>query len=139
MNSEALVFMVALAKARTILGDVHIHMERMNIFDDVSTNVIPFYRDNKNEVVSIGVYVNGELREWVDENKKAIGVSLLVRHAGGVWVIESEYGWGGELVGWNPIDSREKEFVNFNEMADEMADIASKLRASSMKFISEET
>ena len=55
-------------------------------FSSVSSSVIPFVTEasfGQEGRASLSLYVNGELKKWSDENKKAFGVLLAARYANG--------------------------------------------------------
>lgn len=93
--------------------------ERNPALYDLSTSVIPSKcdpSDYADDGVTIHVALNAELRVPLDEDKKAIGTSLLIRHAEGHWIAESEIGWSGARIGWDPFDSQEIEADTLEEL-----------------------
>jgi hypothetical protein len=98
---------------------VHLFAEKNPALNSVSTMVIPFkggQSDYADDGVTISVALNAELRKPAASEKKAIGMSLLLRCTGGRWHVESEVGWTGEKVGWDPFDSKEAQADSIEEI-----------------------
>jgi hypothetical protein len=114
-----LQFLTFLADVQAIFRDVHLRAQKNGALRDVSTKVIPFrcspsaYADGG---VTISVALNAELLQPSDSEKKAMGMSLLLRHTGGMWVAEAEVGWTGEMVGWDQFDAQEAQYPSIEEM-----------------------
>ena len=66
--------------------------------------------------MTVSVALNAELYKPTNADRKAIGMSLLLRHAGGRWLAEAEVGWTGEKVGWNQFDSNEAQAKSIEEI-----------------------
>lgn len=138
-HSEVLDLIAALAAAREIFREIHIFMEETNLFSDVSTAMIPFSSHSSifdSRRMSINFAINGELKAWVDHNKKAFGLSLVLCHSDGQWSLESGYGWSGQEVGWDPIQSSDMVFATTCEMIASIEVFAINLRSSGLEFMS---
>jgi hypothetical protein len=115
MNSTdtiILKFTAFLAQVSAAFNKVAILAEQNPALHTVTTRVIPFKvepSDYADDGVTISVALNAEVRKPADSEKKAMGMSLLLRRAGGVWFAEAEVGWTGEKVGWDPFDSKEAQ------------------------------
>jgi len=121
MNSTEIVlkFLAFLAQVRTMFRQVHLFAEKIPALQTVSTTVIPFesqQSDYADAGVTISVALNAEVRVPVDSEKKALGMCLLLRHTGGLWLAEAEVGWTGEKVGWDPFDSKEARATSVEEI-----------------------
>lgn len=121
MNSTETIlrFLSFLSEVEAMFRQVHLDAEKNHALRDVSTMVIPFkceVSDYADHGVTISVALNAELRYPVDSDKKAIGMALLLRHAGGRWIAEAEVGWTGKNIGWDPFDSREAQEAAIEEM-----------------------
>jgi len=121
MNSTELIlkFLTFLAEVRAMFRQVHLFAENSPALHAVTTMVIPFKTepsDYADDGVTISIASNAELRRPADSEKKAIGMSLLLRHTGGGWHAEIEVGWTGEKVGWDPFDSKEVRAVSIEEI-----------------------
>ena len=80
------------------------------VLRNISTDVIPFKceaSDYADEGVTISIALSADLCVPIDSEKKAIGMSLLLRHAEGLWIAEAEIGWTGVNIGWDAFESRE--------------------------------
>jgi hypothetical protein len=125
MNSTELIlkFLTFLARVRAMFRQVHLFAENSPALHTVSTMVIPFKgepSDYADDGVTISIALNAELRKPVDSEKKAIGMSLLLRHSGGRWHAESEVGWTGEKIGWDPFDSKEVRAISIEEITNQI-------------------
>jgi hypothetical protein len=121
MNSTELIlrFLTFLAGLRAMFLEVHIFAEKSPALHTVSTSVIPskvYPSDYADDGVTISIALNAELRKPIDSEKQAIGMSLLLRHAGGQWHAESEVGWSGRMIGWDQFDSKEVQAVSVEEI-----------------------
>ncbi|MEI6218798.1 MAG: hypothetical protein WCP86_07845 [bacterium] len=125
MNSTELIitFLTFLAGVRAMFRQVHLFAEGSPALHNVSTVVIPFKGESSgyaDDGVTISIALNAELRKPADSEKKAIGISLLLRHIDGRWHAESEVGWTGEKVGWDPLDSKEVQAVSIEEIINQI-------------------
>jgi uncharacterized protein YfiM (DUF2279 family) len=139
---ETLEFMDALAEVRDILRDIHIFMERSGDFSGVSTSLLPFSGQGSFESsrrTSLNFSIDGELKSWVDANRKAIGFSLVVSHFEGKWTLDSEYGWSGQDVGWDPIGSSSSVYETARDLIVDLSAVAMGLRSSALEFLSDPT
>ena len=121
MNSTEIVlrFISFLSDLRAMFRQVHLDAEKNRALRDVSTTVIPFKgesSDHADDGVTISVALNAELRNPTDSEKRAIGMTLLLRHAGGCWIAEAETGWTGQNIGWDPFDAREAQAETIEEL-----------------------
>ncbi len=121
MNSTDIIlrFLSFLSAVRTTFRQVHLDAEKDRALRDVSTMVLPSKgeaSDYADDGVTISVALNAELRNPIDSDKKAIGMSLLLRHAGGRWIAEAEIGWTGKNIGWNQFDEREVQGATVEDL-----------------------
>ncbi|MES2570129.1 MAG: hypothetical protein V4710_08745 [Verrucomicrobiota bacterium] len=125
MNSteRILNFLTFLAEVRAMFRQVHLFAENNPALHAVSTMVIPFKgepSDYADDGVTLSIALNAELRKPSGSEKKAIGMSILLRHAGGRWHAECGVGWTGEQVGWDPVDSKEVQAVSIDEISSQV-------------------
>ena len=121
MNATEIIlkFLTFLSQVRAMFRQVHLFAEQNPALREVSTMVIPFKgkpSDYADEGVTISIALNAELCKPINSERKAIGISLLLRHAGGEWLAEAEVGWTGENVGWDPFDSKEARAESIEEI-----------------------
>jgi hypothetical protein len=121
MNSTdtILEFLIFLADVQTIFRQVQLSVEKSPALQDVSTFVIPSKGDPSPYAqggVLISIALNAELRKPLNADRKAIGMSLLLRHTGGSWLAEAEVGWSGESIGWDQFDARDDSAVSVEEI-----------------------
>jgi hypothetical protein len=98
---------------------VHLFAEAVPELRAVSTMVMSFEgetSDYADSGVTISVALNAELRDPINPEKKALGMSLLLRHSGEMWLVEAEVGWTGEQIGWDPLESREVQAVSIEDV-----------------------
>lgn len=105
-------FMGFLATMRSMFRTEHLFAEKHSALRDVSTMVIPFQSesiggDYAEEGVTLQIALNAELVSPLDDDRKALGMSLLIRRCTNEWIFEAEIGWTGREVGWDPLDARE--------------------------------
>lgn len=115
-------FIEFLAQVSASFNKVAIFAENQTSLHTVTTRVSPFKGESSEyaeEGATIAVFLNAELRAPVDSEKKALGMSLLLRHTAGLWVAEAEVGWSGEMVGWDPIESKESRATSIEELMNE--------------------
>lgn len=141
MKDAPVIFLISsFSQAKIILSQVHIFMEKSGAFSSVSSSVIPFVTEasfGQEGRASLSLYVNGELKKWSDENKKAFGVLLAARYANGGWTLDSEFGWSGCDVGWDAVSSSELSFDSFDELGRELVSRARRLSEDSIAYISQ--
>ncbi len=116
--------MVFLAETEAVFRGVHIVCERNLAFRAVSTSVIPFKAkpsDYADEGVTIEIALNAELRYPCAPERKAIGMSLLLRHSGNYWIAEAEVGWSGVQIGWDPLHSKEAVAESIEDIMDKIS------------------
>jgi hypothetical protein len=121
MNSTEVIlrFIGFLAQVSTSFNRVAEFAEKQKTLHSVTTKVSPFKAkpsEYADAGVSIAVFLNAELRKPIDSERKAIGMSLLLRHTTGKWLAEAEVGWTGEKVGWDQFDSKEAQASTINEV-----------------------
>jgi len=128
----------ALADVRAKFRDVHIAMQQDRQFCEVSTDVFP----GKTQVceyadygVTLSVALNCELCKPISEDKKALGMSVLVRHSNGVWVCEFELGWSGQAVGWDAFDSTTVESATIEMFIESITSGTSHLCEKFLEFV----
>ncbi len=120
-ESEAIIlrFLQLLADVRKTFLDVELFAERSEALRSVSVLVNPF-KANPSEYanggVTISMELDAELTNPLDADRKAIGMSLLLRHSREVWIAEAEVGWIGQNIGWNQFDEREVQSDTIEEM-----------------------
>ena len=123
MNSTEIVlrFLGFLSEVQTMFRKVHLDAELDRALRDVSTSVLPFKTeasDYADHGVTICVALNAELVTPIDSDKKAIGMSLMLRHAQVHWIAEAETGWTGQATGWDQFDEREAQVATLEELMD---------------------
>jgi hypothetical protein len=114
-----LQFLNGLAELTNKFRQSHIAAERHPALHDVSTALVPFRvepSDYADDGVTLSIALNAELREPLDHDRKAIGMALLLRHAGGAWIAAAELGWSGDAIGWDAFESREERFSSSDEI-----------------------
>jgi hypothetical protein len=121
MNSNEIIlkFVAFLAHVRAMFRQFHLFAEKSPVLHSVSTMVIPFKGDPSDyadDGVTVSIALNAEVRKVTDSEKKAVGMSLLLRHSGGLWIAEAEVGWTGEKVGWDPFASKEVQATSIEEI-----------------------
>lgn len=127
-----------LAEARAKFRDVHIAMQKDRQFCEVSTDVFPGktqaceYADYG---VTLSVALNCELCKPISEDKKALGMSVLVRHSNGVWVCEFELGWSGLAVGWDAFDSTTVESATIEMLLEDIPSGTNQLCEKFLEFV----
>ena len=88
-------FIEFLARVRAMFREVHLFAEMDPRLHSVTTAVIPFKTkplDYADDGLTTAVALNAELVKWEDRNRKAIGMSLLLRRSGGMWCAEGGSG-----------------------------------------------
>jgi hypothetical protein len=118
-TETVLQFIAFLAQVRAMFRQVHLLAEKDPLLRSVSTSVIPFKTepsDYADTGVIITLALNAELTMPADSERKALGMSLLLRHSNGLWVAESEVGWTGQMVGWDPFDATEVQADSIEEV-----------------------
>lgn len=131
-------FISSLAQAKAALSQVHIFMEKSGEFYSVDSSVIPFVigvEGGRERRVSLSLYVNGELKKWNDENKRAFGVLLAARYDNNGWTLDGEFGWSGRDIGWDAVYSFEISFDSFDDLSSELVDSARRLSEDSIAYI----
>lgn len=126
VNSTELVLkcMAALADVRAQFRTVHIAIQKDAQFYEVSTDVFVGrtqaceYADYG---VTLSVALNCELCTPISADKKAIGMSVLIRHSNGVWVSEFELGWSGQAAGWDTFDSTTNQSAAIEQLIEGIA------------------
>jgi hypothetical protein len=141
MTSDEIVleFLVFLAHVRALFRQVHLFAEESPALRDVSTTVIPFKgepSDYADRGVNVSVALNAEVLNPTNSERKAIGMSLLLRRSGGLWIAEAEVGWTGDRIGWDPFDSKETQATSIDEI---MAKITPLVEWMSLRFQEEVT
>ena len=118
-TEQVLAFLSFLAEMHSIFRHAHLFSESCPALCNVSTLVIPFKgrtSDYADEGVTVSIALSADLRKPIDRERRAIGMSFLLRHAEGHWRAETEAGWIGEEVGWDPFDSRETQSTSIEEI-----------------------
>lgn len=121
MNSTEIIlrFLTFLSQARAMFRQTHLFAEQSPALRAVSTIVIPSKGEQSDYAdggVTVSVALNAELGKPTNSERKAMGMSLLLRHSGGHWLAEAEIGWTGEKVGWDQFDSKEAQASSIEEM-----------------------
>jgi hypothetical protein len=101
----------------------HLFAEKSSALQAASTTVIPFKSEQTDYAeygVTLSVALNAEIRKPVDREKMAIGMALLMRRSGGVWIAEAEVGWTGRDVGWDSFASREVQSSSVEQLIEEV-------------------
>jgi hypothetical protein len=109
--SEAFVrFIVFLSDARSMFRQTHLFAEKERTIRDVSTLIEPFKGEESQYAdygVTLSIALSANLRDPPNVERRALGMSLLIRRSSGTWIAEAEVGWSGNEVGWDPFASRE--------------------------------
>jgi len=134
MSDECVLeFIGILAAVNRCFTQTAASIRGMSVISSVSVLVIPVGMQSASEYADLGMVislaVNAELRAPVDDNRKAIGVSLLLRRSSGVWIVEAELGWSGVAIGLDAFDSREERMGDWSELASKVPDLAEWLSA----------
>src|SRR5438876_533226 len=121
VNSTEVVvrFLIFLANVRTMFRQVHLFAEGIPALQTVSTTVIPFKSEPTEYAeygVTLSIALNAELSRPADEEKMAIGMSLLIRRSANVWIAEAEVGWTGKTIGWDPFASKDMRVSSIEEI-----------------------
>jgi len=137
--TETLELMEALAGVQVILGDIHSAMENSGRFINITNLLIPIsgqgaFEDSKR--TSLSFFVEGDLKRWIDANKKATGFSLSISHFEGKWSLEYEHGWGGQDVGWDPVVSFNSVYESPRDLIPDLTAAALKLQSMALEFLS---
>ena len=109
-SESVLDFIGFLASVDAQFRRARIAAEKSAAVRDVSTMVIPFKAatsDDADKGVTISVALNAELRRPLNSERKALGMSLLLRRVAGSWIAESEVGWSGKEIGWDVFEAKE--------------------------------
>jgi hypothetical protein len=109
-SDSVLDFIAFLASVDAQFRRTRIAAEKSTALRDVSTMVIPFKAatsDDADNGVTISVALNAELRRPLDSERRAIGMSLLLRRVAGSWIADSEVAWSGKDIGWDAFDAKE--------------------------------
>ena len=108
-NEVILSFLIFMAKAGAMFRQIHVMAEKCPGLKNISTQVIPF-RVDPSEYADGGVTLSFALDADVvapDGGLLALGISLVLRRSGGVWIAEAAVGGVDEKVGWTSLDSRD--------------------------------
>jgi hypothetical protein len=114
-----LKFLAFLSQVRAMFRQVHLFAEQNSAVRSVSTSVIPFKGEPSayaDDGVTISIALNAELHKPNSPERKAMGVSLLLRHVRETWIAEAEIGWSGERIGWDSFDCKEAQAESVEEI-----------------------
>ena len=130
--------MIALVEVRKIFRKTHLRMEQSNRFSRITTSLIPLSsQESLTGFVgtSLNFTIDGDLKDCLNSNRKAFGVSLMISHTTGQWLIESEYGWGGVDFGIDPAYSMEHKYQASTDLISDLSIAAENLCTSALIFL----
>jgi hypothetical protein len=108
--SETIIgFIAFLSDVRSMFRQTHLFVEKERAIRDVSTLIEPFKGEESQYAdcgVTLSIALNANLRNPPNLERRALGMSLLIRRSSGTWIAEAEVGWSGNAVGWDPFASR---------------------------------
>ncbi len=131
-------FIRILAAARAEMRRIHIFMEQSGDFSAVQSEMSPFSGHSPfsgQEQLSLSFSVNGDLKRWIDPEKRGFGAELVVNHECGKWTLEAEYGWAGQDIGWAPVASQAAEFESSEPLLECLVPWAERLRIEVIGFL----
>jgi len=108
-----------LADARSMFRQTHIFAEKEAAISDVFTTIEPFKAEDTrfaDRGVTLSIALNANLRHPRNPEKRALGMSLMIRRSAGIWIAEAEVGWTGNEVGWDPFASKEIQHASPEEV-----------------------
>lgn len=121
-NDLILKFLVFLAQVRTSFRKTHIFAESNPILRNVNTSITPFRAESANADLGVTLSVDlfADIVNAADIEKSSLGMSLVLRCYGGLWIAEAEVGWSGHEIGWDPFDSREAQSRSIEGIMDKV-------------------
>ena len=132
-DSYLLEFIGILAYVRKELRCLEIFASKQSSVSSISVTVAPTKTESVSDYADAGVTMllalDAELKIPLDDNKKAIGASFLLRRSLGIWIVEAEVGWSGSEIGWDAFHSQEIREELFAQVAPKIPELLEQLSA----------